>query len=69
MEWNSVAIIMMERKRLSKCAADEGINGTNAKKYESNKMIEDCKPEKLVITKSISRFARNILDALTFSKT
>jgi hypothetical protein len=42
--------------------ADEGISGTNTKKrVEFNRMIEDCMAGKIdmVITKSISRFARN----------
>lgn len=49
--------------------ADEGISGTNTKKREQfNKMIEDCKEGKIdmIITKSISRFARNTLDCLNF---
>ncbi len=49
--------------------ADEGISGTNTKKREQfNKMIEDCKAEKIdmIITKSISRFARNTLDTLNY---
>lgn len=42
--------------------ADEGITGTNTKKRaEFNRMIEECMAGKIdmVITKSISRFARN----------
>ncbi|MDD4378227.1 MAG: recombinase family protein [Eubacteriales bacterium] len=49
--------------------ADEGISGTNTKKREQfNKMIRDCKARKIdmVITKSISRFARNTLDTLNY---
>lgn len=49
--------------------ADEGISGTNTKKREQfNKMIEDCKDGKIdiIITKSISRFARNTLDCLNY---
>jgi DNA invertase Pin-like site-specific DNA recombinase len=49
--------------------ADEGISGTSTKKREQfNKMIEDCKSGKIdiIITKSISRFARNTLDALNY---
>src|SRR5699024_7265584 len=45
--------------------ADDGISGTNTKKREQfNKMIEDCMNGKvdMIITKSISRFARNTLD-------
>ncbi|MCP6429234.1 recombinase family protein, partial [Klebsiella pneumoniae] len=44
-------------------------SGTNTKKREQfNRMIADCKAGKidLIITKSISRFARNTLDTLTF---
>ena len=49
--------------------ADEGISGTNTKKREQfNRMIDDCKAGKIdmIITKSISRFARNTLDCLNF---
>lgn len=51
--------------------ADEGISGTNVRKREQfRKMIEDCKAGKidLVITKSISRFARNTQDCLQYSR-
>lgn len=49
--------------------ADEGISGTNTKKREQfNKMIADCKSGKIdmIMTKSISRFARNTLDCLQY---
>ncbi len=49
--------------------ADEGISGTSTKnRAQFNKMIEDCKANKidLVLTKSISRFARNTLDCLKY---
>ncbi len=49
--------------------ADDGISGTNTKKRESfNEMIDDCMAGKIdmVITKSISRFARNTIDCLKF---
>lgn len=41
--------------------ADEGISGTKENRPEFNRMIEDCKAHKIdmIITKSISRFARN----------
>ena len=48
--------------------ADEGISGTQVKHREQfKKMIEDCKNGliDLVITKSISRFARNAVDCIT----
>ena len=49
--------------------ADEGISGTQTKKRtEFNRMIRMCKRKKidLVITKSISRFARNTVDCLEY---
>ncbi len=49
--------------------ADDGISGTNTKKREGfNGMIEDCMAGKIdmVITKSISRFARNTIDCLKY---
>lgn len=47
--------------------ADDGISGVRTKKREQfNKMIELCKQKKidLILTKSISRFARNTLDCI-----
>lgn len=49
--------------------ADDGISGTNTKKREEfNRLIEDCMLGRIdmVITKSISRFARNTLDCLKY---
>ena len=49
--------------------ADSGISGTNTKKRdEFNRLIDDCMAERvdMVITKSISRFARNTLDCLKY---
>ena len=49
--------------------ADDGISGTNTKKREEfNKMIDDSMEGKIdmIITKSISRFARNTLDCLHY---
>lgn len=51
--------------------ADEGISGTSTKRRdEFNRMIADCQAGKidLVITKSISRFARNTQDCLNYSR-
>ena len=51
--------------------ADEGITGTNTKKREQfRRMISDCESGKIdmVITKSISRFARNTQDCLQYSR-
>ena len=49
---------------LVKIYADEGISGTSlAHRDEFNRMISDCRAGKLdlIITKSVSRFARNIM--------
>ena len=49
--------------------ADDGISGTNTKKREEfNRMIDECMAGNIdmVITKSISRFARNTLDCLQY---
>lgn len=49
--------------------ADEGISGTNTKhRLEFNRMIKDCIAGKIdmVVTKSISRFARNTEDCLKY---
>ena len=48
--------------------ADEGITGCNTKKRDGfNKMVEDALAGgiDLIITKSVSRFARNTVDSLT----
>lgn len=52
-----------------KVYADEGISGTSAKKREGfNEMIQDAMDGKIdfIVTKAISRFARNTLDTLTY---
>ena len=49
--------------------ADEGITGTSTKKRENfNRMIRKCRQKKidLILTKSISRFARNTVDCLKY---
>ena len=49
--------------------ADEGISGTRAdKRPQFQKMIEDCFKGKIdmIITKSVSRFARNTVDCLDY---
>ena len=48
--------------------ADEGISGTNTKRRDGfNQMIADALAGKidLIVTKSVSRFARNTVDSLT----
>lgn len=49
--------------------ADEGISGTSiVRRTQFNQMIQDAKSGKIdyIVTKSISRFARNTLDTLTY---
>ena len=56
---------------LVKIYADEGISGTSAKKRdEFMQMIKACKHKKidLILTKSISRFARNTVDCLHYTR-
>ena len=51
--------------------ADDGISGTNTRKRdEFNRMIADCEARKIdmIITKSISRFSRNTLDCLKYTR-
>ena len=55
-------------KSLKNVNADEGITGCNTKKRDGfNKMVEDALSGAidLIITKSVSRFARNTMDSLT----
>ena len=50
---------------------DEGISGTNTKKRKAfNRMITDAREHKfdLIITKEISRFARNVLDSIGYTR-
>ena len=49
--------------------ADEGITGTLAKKRDNFlRMISDCEKGKidLILTKSVSRYARNVVDSLSY---
>lgn len=49
--------------------ADDGISGVHTKKRDGfNQMIQDCKKHKidLILTKSISRFARNTVDSIQY---
>lgn len=51
--------------------ADEGITGTSTKKrVQFNRMISDAKMGKfsLIITKEVSRFSRNILDTIGYTR-
>ena len=51
--------------------ADEGFTGTKTdKREEFNRMIADCRKGRLdrILTKSVSRFARNTVDALKYAR-
>lgn len=51
--------------------ADEGISATSVKnRKEFNQMIEDCQAGKIdmIITKSVSRFARNVVDCIKYAR-
>lgn len=51
--------------------ADEGITGTSTKKRtQFNRMINDARMGrfKLIITKEVSRFSRNILDTISYTR-
>jgi len=57
---------------LVKIYADEGISGTSlAHRDEFNRMISDCRAGKIdmIITKSVSRFARNVVDCISMVRT
>ena len=56
---------------LIKIYADEGISGTSRLHRDNfNEMIADCKAGKadLIITKSVSRFARNVVDCIGLTR-
>ena len=51
--------------------ADEGITGTSTKKRAAfNRMIRDARMGKfqLILTKEVSRFSRNILDTISYTR-
>jgi len=56
---------------LSEVYVDEGITGTSTKKrFSFNRMISDAQNKKfdLIVTKEISRFARNTLDSILYTR-
>ena len=51
--------------------ADEGITGTSTKRRDAfNRMMEDARQGKfqLILTKEVSRFSRNILDTIAYTR-
>lgn len=57
--------------KLVEVYADDRISATNTEKREAfNRMIEDCRKGKIdmILTKSISRFSRNTVDCLKYTR-
>ncbi len=64
-------ISSQEEWELTEVYYDEGITGTSVKKRDGfNRMISDCENGKvnLILTKEVSRFARNTVDTLNFTR-
>ena len=64
-------IINHENWKLVDVYFDEGISGTQTEKRVGfNRMIEDAKNKEidLIITKEVSRFARNTVDTLSYTR-
>ena len=56
---------------LYKIYADEGISGTSTRKrVQFNRMIQDAREGKfqLILTKEVSRFSRNVVDTLSYTR-
>ena len=56
---------------LTEIYADEGISGTSTKKRAAfNRMMNDAYDGRfsLILTKEVSRFSRNILDTLSYTR-
>ena len=59
------------RWQLYEIYADEGVTGTSTnKRIQFNRMIRDARDGKfqLILTKEVSRFSRNILDTIRFTR-
>ncbi len=68
-EYYTQAIAKNPKWRFVDIYADEGITGTSVRKRDRfNKMMKDCEKGKidLILTKSVSRFARNTVDSLKY---
>ena len=69
MEYYKKKIMENPKWRYIDIYADEGITGTLAKKRDNFlRMISDCEKGKidLILTKSVSRYARNVVDSLSY---
>lgn len=68
-EFYTAKINSIPEWKLAGIYADDGISGVHTKKRDGfNQMIQDCKKHKidLILTKSISRFARNTVDSIQY---
>lgn len=68
-EWDADKIMENKSWTMADIFADEGITGTSAKKRaDFMRMMKWCKQGKidLILTKSVSRFARNTVDFLNY---
>ena len=68
-EWDADKIMENKSWTMADIFADEGITGTSAKKRaDFMRMMKWCKQGKidLILTKSVSRFARNTVDCLNY---
>ena len=69
LEYYTEKIMKNAEWQMAEIFADEGITGTQTKnRNEFNRMIKQCQKGKidLILTKSISRFARNTVDCLSY---
>lgn len=69
MKWDTEMIASKKEWEFAGLYADEGISGTRAdKRPQFQKMINDCHKGKIdmIITKSVSRFARNTIDCIDY---
>lgn len=65
------AISQNPNMELADIYADEGLTGTKTDKRDDfNRLIADCRKGKIdrVLTKSVSRFARNTVDSLMYAR-
>ena len=71
MDWYKPILTARPEWTLVAQYVDEGITGTSAEKRpQFMKMIEDAKKKKfnMIITREVSRFARNTVDTLQFTR-
>ena len=70
-QYYTKAISQNPSMELADIYADEGLTGTKTDKRDDfNRLIADCRKGKIdrVLTKSVSRFARNTVDSLMYAR-